>query len=111
VKKACGLLLLCATTGVALPAQTFTTLHSFDGPDGNYLEAPLVQATNGMFYGTTPEGGANLNSSPPYYGCGTVFSLSVGLGAFVETQPTTGRVGAAVKTLRTNLNGTTQHHL
>jgi uncharacterized protein (TIGR03437 family) len=36
---------------------------------------------------------------------GTVFSLSVGLGPFVETQPTSGKVGAAVKILGTDLTG------
>ena len=38
---------------------------------------------------------------------GTVFSLSVGLGPFVETQPTSGKVGAAVKILGTDLTGAT----
>jgi uncharacterized repeat protein (TIGR03803 family) len=45
----------------------------------------LVQATNGNFYGTAEEWGAN--------GDGTVFSLAVGLGPFVETVPTSGKVG------------------
>jgi uncharacterized protein (TIGR03437 family) len=40
-------------------------------------------------------------------GCGTVFSLSLGLGPFVETQPTSGKAGAAVKILGTNLTGAT----
>jgi len=40
-------------------------------------------------------------------GDGTVFRLFVGLGRFVETLPTSGKVGAAVKILGTNLNGTT----
>jgi uncharacterized repeat protein (TIGR03803 family) len=41
-------------------AQTFTTLHSFDGTDGSEpgYTAP-VQATDGNFYGTTEAGGAN----------------------------------------------------
>ena len=38
---------------------------------------------------------------------GTVFSLSVGLGPFVETQPTYGKVGAVVKILGTDLTGAT----
>ena len=62
--------------------------------------AGLVQATDGNFYGTTLRGRA-----PDGYG--TVFSLSVGLGPFVETQPTSGKVGAAVKILGTNLTGAT----
>jgi len=33
--------------------------------------------------------------------------LSVGLGPFVETQPTSGKVGAAVKILGTNLTCST----
>jgi uncharacterized repeat protein (TIGR03803 family) len=54
------------------PSGTLTTLHSFDFTDGYFPSAGPVQATDGNFYGTTAEGGAN--------GDGTVFSLSVGLG-------------------------------
>ena len=61
--------------------------------------AELVQDTNGNFYGTTSTGGAN--------GAGTVFSLSIGLGPFVETNPTSGKVGTAVKILGTKLTGAT----
>jgi uncharacterized repeat protein (TIGR03803 family) len=83
------------------PNGALTTLHSFCRvcPNGYDPTAGLVQATNGTFYGTTPEGGAD--------GDGTVFSLSVGLGPFVETQTTSGKVGAAVKILGTNLTGAT----
>jgi uncharacterized repeat protein (TIGR03803 family) len=71
----------------------------FDGTDGENSGAGLVQATNGNFYGTTEDGGVN--------GDGTVFSLSVGLGPFVEAQPTSGKVGAAIKILGTKLTGAT----
>jgi hypothetical protein len=64
-----------------------------------------VQATNGIFYGTTGYGGINGDC---YNGCGTVFSLSVGLGPSVETQTTSGKVGAKVVILGTNLTGTTK---
>jgi uncharacterized repeat protein (TIGR03803 family) len=84
---------------------TLTTLHTFCLPsefgckDGSSPDAALAQDTNGEFYGTTSAGGT--------YGDGTVFSLSVGLGPFVETNPTSGKVGKAVKILGTNLTGAT----
>jgi hypothetical protein len=40
-------------------------------------------------------------------GDGSVFSLSVGLGPFLETQTASGNVGAAVKILGTDLTGAT----
>jgi uncharacterized repeat protein (TIGR03803 family) len=83
-----------------------TTLFNFDSKDGSYPYAALVQATNGGFYGTTYDGGGS-RACPYGYGCGTVFSLSVGLGPFVETVPTSGNVGAAVRILGTNLKGAT----
>ena len=88
------------------PSGTLTTLYSFCSqtgcPDGIVPYAGLAQATNGALYGTTAYGGANANG-----GDGTVFSLSVGLGPFVEMQPTSGKVGATVKILGTNLTGAT----
>jgi uncharacterized repeat protein (TIGR03803 family) len=68
--RACGAFLLWATAVVALPAQTLTTLHSFDYTDGYHPLAGLVQATNGNLYGTTPAGGAN--------GYGTIFTITRG---------------------------------
>jgi uncharacterized repeat protein (TIGR03803 family) len=76
-----------------------TTIHSFDNTDGAEPDGTLIQATNGDFYGTAFEDGA--------YGYGTVFGLSVGLGPFVETLPTSGKVGATVKILGTNLTSAT----
>jgi uncharacterized repeat protein (TIGR03803 family) len=155
--KACGAILLWSTAAIALPAQTFSTLHSFNGTDGqaanglvqgtngkfygttsfggatgsgtvftittsgtlatlysfcaqngctdgSYPDTAVVQGTNGNFYGATFYGGGNNNC---YLGCGTIFSLSVALGPFVETLPTSGPVGAAVKILGTNLTGST----
>jgi uncharacterized repeat protein (TIGR03803 family) len=85
-------------------AGTLTTLHSFCSEsgcaDGGTPAGALVQATNGTFYGVTPGGGTTN-------GDGTVFSLAVGLGSFVETLPTSGKVAAAVKILGTNLTGAT----
>jgi uncharacterized repeat protein (TIGR03803 family) len=82
---------------------TLTTLYNFCSqsgcPDGQYPSGGLLQDTDGNLYGTTADGGAN--------GSGTVFSLSVGLGPFVEAQPTAAKVGATVKILGTNLTGAT----
>jgi uncharacterized repeat protein (TIGR03803 family) len=83
---------------------TLTTLHSFDGTDGEVPYGALIQGTNGIFYGTTVEGGT---SDACDRGCGTVFSLNAGLGQFVETNPTSGKVGAAVKILGSFLTGAT----
>jgi uncharacterized repeat protein (TIGR03803 family) len=81
------------------PSGILTTLHSFDSTDGFFPYAGLVQETDGNLYGTTYAGGAD--------DAGTVFGLSVGLGPFVETQPTSGKVGVTVKILGTNLTGAT----
>src|ERR1017187_8845912 len=51
------------------PTGTLTTLHSFNGTDGEGPVAGLVQAANGTFYGTTYGGGANG-------GYGTVFKIT-----------------------------------
>jgi len=65
-----------------------------------------VLATDGNFYGTTTEGSSGSNVDYQVQsGCGTVFSLSVGLRAFVKTLPISGTVGTAVTILGTNLTG------
>jgi uncharacterized repeat protein (TIGR03803 family) len=82
---------------------TLTTLYSFCSKsgcaEGEYPAGGLFQDTDGNLYGTTADGGANDD--------GTVFSLSVGLSPFVEAQPGSGKVGAAVNILGTNLTGAT----
>jgi len=73
-----------------------TTLYSF-----YYGENPMagvVQGTNGNIYGTTSRGGS--------YGVGTVDSLSLGLGPFVETLGTFGKVGSKTLILGSDLTGT-----
>jgi uncharacterized repeat protein (TIGR03803 family) len=52
----------CGTIFKISPGGTLTTLHSFDGADGAYPLAGLVQATNGDLYGTTEVGGANCQT-------------------------------------------------
>jgi uncharacterized repeat protein (TIGR03803 family) len=87
---------------------TLTTLYNFCAlsgcTDGASPHAGLVQATNGDFYGTTANGGANsCITDGADYGCGSVFSLSLSLGGFVEIDPTSGKVGTVVKILGNNL--------
>ncbi len=89
----------CGTVFKVTPAGALTTLHRFDKTDGEYVYGGLLQATNGVFYGMTFFGGA--------HGDGTIFSLSVGLGPFVQTVPASGDVGTAVMILGTDLTGAT----
>jgi uncharacterized repeat protein (TIGR03803 family) len=89
-----------------LNSAGFTTFYNFcsapNCPDGD-APSVLTQATDGIFYGTTINGG-NLNAC--YGGCGTLFSLNAGLHAFVEANPDFGKVGRKVTLLGTNLAGT-----
>lgn len=102
----------CGTIFKITPAGVLTTLYNFcsqpncaDGSEepGYAVAAAgfggLFQATSGTFYGTTNAGGM--------YNLGTAFSLAVGLKPFVETNPTSGAVGAKVTILGNNLTGST----
>jgi uncharacterized repeat protein (TIGR03803 family) len=83
-----------------------TTLYNFCATgngtcfDGSGPVGGLLQDTNGELYGTTYSGGTGG-------GFGTVFGLSTGLGPFVKTLPGSGKVGARVIILGTNLTGAT----
>lgn len=55
-----------------IPVGAFETLHSFTNADGNNPQSPLVQGSDGGFYGTTYGGG---NS-----GVGTIFRIGAGGG-------------------------------
>jgi uncharacterized repeat protein (TIGR03803 family) len=97
----------CGTIFQITPGGALTTLFSFCTnktgglcTTGGGPVAQLMQATNGYFYGTTTQAGSNSNN-------GTIFRLSMDLVPFVETVPTAGKVGAAVKILGTNLTGAT----
>lgn len=67
-----------------------------------------MQATNGSFYGTTVFGGTGTTGkSCSVSGCGTVFDLATGLGAFAEAVPTSGKIGTKVTILGNDLTGST----
>ena len=70
-KRVYAVLVLYAATGVALPAQTFTTLDTFENTDGREPYAGLVQGTNGGLYGTTWAGNHDGNDY-----AGTVFQIT-----------------------------------
>jgi uncharacterized repeat protein (TIGR03803 family) len=58
----------CGTIFKITPAGVFTTVHSFDEKDGTYPYAALIQATNGLLYGSTTSGGS--------FGYGTIFQIT-----------------------------------
>ena len=86
-----------------------TTLYSFcptgNGcEDGDNPQATLLQATNGRFYGSTNEGGEDGCQSN---GCGTIFSLDMGLEPFVAFVRSYGKVGQTGGILGQGFTGTT----
>jgi uncharacterized repeat protein (TIGR03803 family) len=81
------------------PTGVFKALQSFTGANGEDPSGGLFQATSGIFYGSAWGGGAD--------GDGTIFSEDAGLGPFVAGLPGSGKVGAPVKILGTNLTGAT----
>jgi uncharacterized repeat protein (TIGR03803 family) len=101
-KQMCGAAVLCALMAIAAPAQTYTTLYSFDYTAA-HPEAGLILGRDGNFYGTTSEGGANRD--------GSVFKITP-TGALTTLHnfgTTDGSVPRAVLALSTNgsLYGTT----
>ena len=98
----CGTIFEITRSGTLTPLHDFCFPNEGNGcPSGAGPAAPLVQYTNGDFYGTTTSGG------PDYSCCGTIFRLSTGLSPFVKTLPTAGLVGAKALILGTDLTGAT----
>lgn len=65
---------------------TETVLYSFSGgSDGGYPDDQVVFDTSGNLYGTTLYGGTGQCSNNGFKGCGTVFKLTPGSGAWTET--------------------------
>ncbi|MGO4885140.1 MAG: choice-of-anchor tandem repeat GloVer-containing protein [Bryobacteraceae bacterium] len=84
------------------PSGTLTTVYNFcskkECADGATPYTVPVQDTNGNLFETTFFGGAKSAA-------GTVFSMSIGQGPFVKTLTTSGKVGATVRIIGTDLNG------
>ncbi len=83
------------------PSGVYTLLYSFCSAtsctDGLSPQTPLLQHTNGKFYGNTT--GNSL-------GGGVFFSLDMGLGPFVSLVNWTGKIGKSVVILGQGLTGT-----
>jgi len=65
----------CGTIFEITPPGRLTTLHIFNGTDGDFLgygEA-LVEGSDGNLYGTAMYGGSSIQC---FYGCGTIFKIS-----------------------------------
>ena len=84
---------------VNLNTALTTAVHTFNYVNGDRPDTALLQATSGVLYGTTPEGGTG------FYGAGTVFSLSFGAPPFVTLLPATRKAGQHVNILGTDLTG------
>ena len=76
----------------------YKSLYSFVDSVGSGPVGPLMQHTNGKFYGTAAFGGQ---------GYGTVYSLDMGLTPFIALVRHTGRIGQAVQILGQGLTGST----
>jgi uncharacterized repeat protein (TIGR03803 family) len=66
----CGAIFKLTTAGVLL--------HTYDfqcSKRGSYPQGPLLEASDGNFYGVTSNGGSSSNTGC-YSGCGTVFKMS-----------------------------------
>jgi uncharacterized repeat protein (TIGR03803 family) len=97
--SACGTIFQITDQGL------FTTLHNFGDIDGAFIYDGLLQDTSGILYGTTSIGG-DLTCVPPT-GCGTAYTLDMGLGPFVAFVHASGRVGQTGGILGQGFTGTT----
>lgn len=59
-----------------IATNTYTTLHGFFAGDGYGPRAEPIQATNGLLYGVTNQGGANFK--------GSIYSFNIGTSTFTK---------------------------
>ncbi|MGA2687227.1 MAG: choice-of-anchor tandem repeat GloVer-containing protein [Candidatus Korobacteraceae bacterium] len=97
----------CGTIFRITAGGSFTSLHSFDGADGSFVTAGLIQASDGNFYGVAGRGGSSC-------GCGTIFKITAGGTLTVLHNfagfPTEGSlpVGGLLEASNGNFYGTTE---
>ncbi|HEV2383243.1 MAG TPA: choice-of-anchor tandem repeat GloVer-containing protein [Terriglobia bacterium] len=76
-KRLSSVCALCAVAAIASPAQTFTSLVSFNVTDGALpYYGPLAQGFDGNLYGTTASGQLNCFYDKGRTGCGTAFKIT-----------------------------------
>jgi uncharacterized repeat protein (TIGR03803 family) len=105
----------CGTVFKITPPGELTTLYSFcslpNCADGaGPRTAPLLQATDGNFYGSTEGGGTNSRACPT--GCGTIFQITAAgaLTTFHSFDHTDGlQPNGLVQATDGNFYGTTQY--
>jgi uncharacterized repeat protein (TIGR03803 family) len=99
----------CGTAFKITPGGTLTTLYTFcsqpNCADGGEPFGGLVQGTDGKFYGTAGHGGVP-DCIPNFLTCGTVYSLSTGLGPFVGFVRPAAKVGQTGGILGQGFTGT-----
>jgi uncharacterized repeat protein (TIGR03803 family) len=97
------------------PAGKFTILYVFNGSSGAFPNDPLIQGTDGNFYGTTTLGGKTLGSTcvvrSASFTCGTVFKMTpAGKVTFIYEFDKThgaGPIGPVIQGTNGNFYGTT----
>jgi uncharacterized repeat protein (TIGR03803 family) len=93
----------CGTIFQSTTSGALTTLYKFCAQpkcgDGLFPMTPIVQGTDGSFYGVA--GGGTKTGFP-------IYKLDMGLPPFVKTLPASGRAGGTVIVLGNNLTGTTE---
>jgi len=87
------------------PEGQYTVLYKFDGTSGKFPLVTLTQHTNGILYGDTNQGGTASCSQSQ--GCGTFYSLDLGLPPFVSLAPLTGKVEKKIEFLGQGFTGAT----
>ena len=80
-------------------AGTYTTLYAFETGIGSPPVGPLIQGTDGSFYGVATYGPGDYD--------GEVFKFSNNLSPLAETVPVIGPVGTSVLILGNGLTGST----
>jgi len=78
----------------------------FTSTTGLYPDDPMIQHTNGTFYGDTNAGGTGTACLGN--GCGVLYSFSMGFGPFVSFVPSqsSGKVGKSIGILGQGFTGT-----